>query len=269
MEKKKLTQIYTNYFVNNYKRKYDRFFHSYFLKYFDLETFIKCFDNKMKEFCKYVHSDFDLEGNEGIYFYLVEFIFDEIQPIMIKDVHEKIGGIERHYYFEKVSKRQFVGAIKKETEKYNAELFKGESRHLFQDWGLKKPSIIDPSINDIFDRVFSKYEFIFAVANKHNSEARKKLQKDNVEKSRRNYLYGTSLKHKRYYGFITKILSSLKITKYQVVQNFTRTEEGVEFDANSVRGSFDSFLRNHKEEILKDFGITETTFKKRFFPRLS
>jgi len=73
--------------------------------------------------------------------------------------------------------------------------------------------------------------------------------------------------YKRNMNFVKRILNE-KLSKYKVVKEFCENSESrTKFSEKSLANTFDVFLKNHKEEILSNYKLSEDEFNKMFFPK--
>jgi hypothetical protein len=273
--KKDYKYFFLRYFNKNAFLPDYNFFDKTFLQHFDIVKFIDLFDKRMKRFLLDVEYKLDKDSSYNVYLGLVSYILIEVKEGILKELYNQVYcDLEAEYFdfiLKRLSKKRYKSNIIFWVTQLNNELFDGiEVKDLenipdssdFEIVELKTHRIF--LIDLILDNVLAKYEFLFAVGSQRFLDAKNILKISN----RRNYLRPEDESYKTYITFCEDILNNQK-TKYKAILTYcySRNNSGLKTSQKSVEISFNTFLKNHKAEILAHFKITEKKYQKMFFPK--
>lgn len=113
--------------------------------------------------------------------------------------------------------------------------------------------------------VFNKYSFIINLA-LSNKKRINDIIKEHYREKPRNILTPERESYKRYMGFCKDMINNSSLTPYNIAREFCARSmlDNKIYSQKSVENAFRDFLKNHKNDIISEFKISEKDYLLRF-----
>ena len=117
----------------------------------------------------------------------------------------------------------------------------------------------------ILEDVFEMPDIVLAAFEESSRQFEDKLNEATEKLSGSKKLKPGDYAYEIYMKFVDEMINN-KITKYKVIKNYLNDNKHRNQSEKSLSNAFDSFLRNHIDEIKKKYRLSEKIFNEKFFP---